>query len=346
MIERCLELSRAGMGHVAPNPMVGCVITCNGEIIGEGFHRTYGGDHAEIEALKSVKDPSLLHQSTLYVSLEPCNHHGKTPPCTKAIIESGIPKVVIGMTDPNPRVSGSGIAALREAGIEVEGPVMEAECLWVNRRFVIFHMEKRPYIILKWAQSCDGFMNVTPDIKKNGEPFWISSEPSRWLVHQWRKEEFAVLTGSDTVLNDNPRLTVRAMSGRNPVRIVLDRRGRVKGDFHVLDQDAPTWIMCSEERAEEGTLKYIRLNNDAPLKEVLLTLYNEGVQSVLVEAGANLLRAFIDADLWDEARVFSAPHPLGDGTAAPAIKGIQPRVEQIHTDILNVYHHKHPPERR
>ena len=242
-MERCLALASCGAGLVAPNPMVGCVIVCDGKIIGEGFHHTFGGPHAEVNAIGSVRDRKLLSLSTLYVSLEPCAHYGKTPPCTELIIREKIPRVVIGMRDPNPEVAGRGEQMLQTAGIQTLTGVMEKECRELNRRFITFHEQKRPYVILKWAQTSDGYIDPGRVGEPSGQPVWISSPLSRMLVHRQRSLEGAVLVGTTTALMDNPSLTVRDWSGDNPLRLVIDRTARLPKSLHLFDQQAKRWYL-------------------------------------------------------------------------------------------------------
>ncbi len=241
-MSRCLELAANGMGNVAPNPMVGSVVVYKDTIIAEGYHKEYGHDHAERMAINAVKDKDLLSESTLYVSLEPCSHFGKTPPCTDLIIESGIKRVVVATKDPNPKVQGRGIETLREAGIDVTVGVLDKEARELNRRFLVYHVRKRPYVILKWAQTLDGYIDSVRKADDPIAPVWITNDLARTLVHRWRSEEQAILIGTNTVAKDNPRLDVRDWSGRNPMRVVLDRKLRLSPDFHVFDGTIPTIV--------------------------------------------------------------------------------------------------------
>ena len=296
MMRRCLELAKLGMGHTAPNPMVGAVIVHEGKIIGEGYHHRYGEAHAEVNAIRSVKNEELLKSSTIYVSLEPCSHYGKTPPCADKIIEMGIPRVVVGSTDPHDKVNGKGIEKLRNAGIEVVTGVLEEECDYLNRRFFTYHRQHRPYIILKWAQTEDGYMDI--DRKQNPDgKYWITRPETGVLVHKWRSEEQAILIGYNTYLNDRPQLTTRHHPGNSPKRYIMARqpeRLTPIEEFTLLPDDLPTAM----ER-----------------------LYDERILSVIVEGGRKTLDQFIGAGLWDEARILTAPVRWGAGTPAPIIKG-------------------------
>ena len=296
MMRRCIELAKLGMGHTAPNPMVGAVIVHEGKIIGEGYHHRYGEAHAEVNAIRSVKDVELLKSSTIYVSLEPCSHYGKTPPCADKIIEMGIPRVVVGSTDPHDKVNGKGIEKLRNAGIEVVTGVLEEECDFLNRRFFTYHRQHRPYIILKWAQTEDGYMDIDRSQNPDGK-YWITRPETGVLVHKWRSEEQAILIGYNTYENDRPQLTTRHYPGNSPKRYIMVRQhdslSPIEG-FTLLPDDLPTAI----ER-----------------------LYDERILSVMVEGGRKTLDRFIGAGLWDEARILTAPVRWGAGTPAPAIKG-------------------------
>lgn len=296
MMRRCIELAKLGMGHTAPNPMVGAVIVHEGKIIGEGYHHRYGEAHAEVNAIRSVKNVELLKSSTIYVSLEPCSHYGKTPPCADKIIEMGIPRVVVGSTDPHDKVNGKGIEKLRNAGIEVVTGVLVEECDFLNRRFFTYHRQHRPYIILKWAQTEDGYMDIDRSQNPDGK-YWLTRPETGVLVHKWRSEEQAILIGYNTYRNDRPQLTTRHYPGNNPKRYIMARQpdslSPIEG-FTLLPDDLPTAI----ER-----------------------LYNERILSVIVEGGRKTLDQFIAAGLWDEARILTAPVRWGAGTPAPIIKG-------------------------
>jgi diaminohydroxyphosphoribosylaminopyrimidine deaminase/5-amino-6-(5-phosphoribosylamino)uracil reductase len=306
-IQRCIELAKNGLGTTYPNPLVGSVIVYNDQIIGEGWHQKAGSPHAEVHAIQSVKDKSLLSKSTIYVSLEPCSHFGKTPPCSDLIIANKIPNVVIGTIDPFAKVAGNGIKKLVEAGKNVTIGVLEKECNDLNKRFFTYHNKKRPYIILKWAQSLDGY--IAPLSKEKKEPVWITNEISRQLVHKWRSEEQAILVGTNTVIDDNPSLTTRDWSGNNPMRIVLDQNMRISKENHIFDSKAKTFIISKD------TIDF--KNNVA--SQVARYLFENSIQSVIIEGGRQTLRTFIDEGIWDEARVFIGNQFLKDGLKAPKL---------------------------
>lgn len=341
---RCLELAKNGLGNVAPNPMVGCVIVCEGKVIGEGYHQEYGKAHAEVNAIHSVRDKSLLQKSTLYVNLEPCAHFGKTPPCANLIVEHNIPRVVIGCIDSYSEVSGKGIEKLRNAGIEVTVGILENESLELNKRFFTFHNKKRPYVILKWAETIDGFIDVyRVNIKNNeiaGQPRndadnWITSPLSKQLVHKWRSEEAAILVGTTTALNDNPKLNVREWKGNNPTRIVIDLHDRLPQSLNLFDKIMPTIVFSLSKETSTNNLTYVKINNAKTLlQEVLNELYKRNIQSVIVEGGATLLQSFIDQHLWDEARVFVGNKKFTTGLKAPSLKGNLIVEELIDVDYL------------
>ncbi|MDD5185455.1 MAG: bifunctional diaminohydroxyphosphoribosylaminopyrimidine deaminase/5-amino-6-(5-phosphoribosylamino)uracil reductase RibD [Paludibacter sp.] len=316
-MSRCLQLARIGNSYVAPNPMVGAVLVCEDVIIGEGYHHRYGEAHAEPNAINSVKDKELLKKSTLYVNLEPCSHYGKTPPCADLIVRSGIPRVVIGTLDPNPKVAGRGADILRNAGIEVETGVLEEECRELNKRFFIYQEQKRPYILLKWAQTKDGFIDrIRSDVSET--PLIISNEITKQLTHKMRAENQSILVGANTVLLDNPSLTVRNWSGKSPVRIGIDRLGRIPDSFNLLDGSVPTLIFTENERANKPNLEFIQLNFEKNrLKTILKKIYERNINSVLVEGGATILKSFLEEGLWDEANVEISPRTIQEGIQAP-----------------------------
>lgn len=306
-IKRCLELAKKGLPLAMPNPSVGAVIVFNEKIVGEGFTSMYGGSHAEVNAINAVKNKSVLSKSTIYVSLEPCNHFGKTPPCTDAILEHKIPNVVIGIRDSNPKVAGTGIKKLLDAGVNVVENVLQDACYLSNIRFFTFHEKSRPFIILKWAQTKNGF--IAPKIKEKQTPFLISNEFSRQIVHKWRTEEQAILVGTQTVIDDNPSLTARDWMGKNPIRIVIDRNNRLNRQSQVFDNQSET-IVVDE--------KLIDFNQNIA-KQVASCLYKKNIQSIIIEGGAKTIQTFIDAGIWDEARVFICPGFIQDGTKAPVL---------------------------
>jgi diaminohydroxyphosphoribosylaminopyrimidine deaminase/5-amino-6-(5-phosphoribosylamino)uracil reductase len=334
-MQRCLELALLGMGDVAPNPMVGCVIVHEGKIIGEGYHEKYGQAHAEVNAIRSVQDPELLTQSTLYVSLEPCAHFGKTPPCSDLIIESRIPHVVIGTVDPFAKVSGKGIEKMRAAGIEVEVGILERECRELNRRFFTFHEKKRPYILLKWAQTLDGFIDT--DRTETQHPTWITNALSKRLVHRQRSEESAILIGTNTAQYDNPALTVREWTGNQPIRMVIDRTRRLSHNLTIFDQKSTTWVFTDAEYEDTENIKFIRLNfKQDILPQMLEELYKRDILSVVVEGGSILLDSFLSQGLWDEAFVYTGNQFFGKGVPAPRISGEVVAVEQLDECKLHV----------
>ena len=336
-IKRCIELAKNGLGTTYPNPLVGSVIVCDGKIIGEGWHRKAGGPHAEVNAVNSVKDKSLLSKSTIYVSLEPCSHFGKTPPCCDLIIANKIPNVVIGTVDPFAKVSGNGIKKLMEAGRNVTVGILEAECNELNKRFFTFHQKKRPFVILKWAESQDGFLS--PTYKEEKKPVWITNAFSRQLVHKWRTQEQAILVGTKTVLEDNPKLDARDWKGNNPTRIVLDRTGKISEDYFVKDNKIKTIIITEQENLENSS--HISFENaifDSNLPfSVLEILYKNNIQSVIIEGGKKTLQTFIDANLWDEARIFKGKNSFANGTKSPDLKGNLVSKEAILNDELLIF---------
>jgi diaminohydroxyphosphoribosylaminopyrimidine deaminase/5-amino-6-(5-phosphoribosylamino)uracil reductase len=317
-MQRCLELARKGAGFVAPNPMVGAVLVCQDRIIGEGWHEQYGQPHAEVNAIRDAIDKgneSLISQSTLYVSLEPCAHHGKTPPCDQLIIQYKIPRVIIGCRDPFPAVNGKGIDHLINAGIDVVVGVWEDECIELNKRFFCFHIKKRPYIILKCAQTADGFIG-----SGTTDRLMISGEVTNQLVHRWRSEEAAIMVGSGTVALDNPQLTNRSGTGSQPVRVVLDRELKLPTTFHVFDGNVRT-IILNQFKNDQNIVSYVQLNPQLDIvKGVCEALYKNNIQSVLIEGGARLLSLFIESGYWDEARVITNTMlKAGRGVAAPEL---------------------------
>ncbi|MBX7095045.1 MAG: bifunctional diaminohydroxyphosphoribosylaminopyrimidine deaminase/5-amino-6-(5-phosphoribosylamino)uracil reductase RibD [Flavobacteriales bacterium] len=334
-MQRALELAQSGLGLVEPNPMVGCVIVCDDKIIGEGFHHEFGGPHAEVVAIRSVKNQELLQRSTLYVTLEPCSHHGKTPPCSDLIIEKGIPHVVIANSDPFEKVNGSGIEKLRAAGIEVEVGVLAQEGKKLNKRFFTFHQKKRPYIILKWAQSADGYIDKTRD-EKNNRATKISGQQSQVLVHQWRTQEQAILVGKNTALLDNPYLTARLYSGRQPKRFVFDPHLELSSNLHVFGEEAATYILNYQKKDDLNHLYYRVIEKDNVLESLMNIFYEEQILSVLIEGGTYTLQHFIDAGLWDEARVFTSPLFIGEGIKSPQLSRTANEHYSIGEDHLTI----------
>ncbi|CAM3488056.1 bifunctional diaminohydroxyphosphoribosylaminopyrimidine deaminase/5-amino-6-(5-phosphoribosylamino)uracil reductase RibD [Zobellia roscoffensis] len=340
-MQRCLEIAKNGLGTTAPNPMVGAVIVYNGKIIGEGFTSPYGGPHAEVNAINSVTDKTLLKQATIYVTLEPCSHHGKTPPCADLIAKHGIPRVVIGLIDPHTKVAGKGIEKLKNAGSKVVTGCLEAECRAHHRRFLTFQEKKRPYIILKWAQTADRFIAPNKEERtKNPEPYWITNSYSRQLVHKWRSEEQSILVGTNTVLEDNPKLDVRLFTGKNPIRLVLDKKLKIGTDYHVLDGSIPTLVLTevTDKKLQKDSIEYRLINfNENLLEQICTILHEENITSVFVEGGSQTLQTFIDSGVWDEARVFTGSTSFGNGISAPRLKGKIKTTKSIGGDTLNIY---------
>lgn len=318
---RCLELASKAEGLTYPNPMVGSVIVHNGSIIGEGFHLKAGGPHAEVVAINSVSDKTMLKYSTLYVNLEPCSHFGQTPPCADLIISSSIPRVVIGTTDTSRKVSGQGIARLKNAGCKVITGVAEPECRRLNRRFFAFHEKGRPYITLKWAQSADGYLDVLRSENHGTKPTWITGKPERILVHRWRAAEQAILAGAGTVRADNPKLNVREWKGNDPVRLILSSSGSFSQDSAInLTRDKIVLFTDNIHADVPNAIKVILKENIPASLQIADYLFHEGIQSLLVEGGARVLTHFISTGMWDEARIFTGKSYFKDGVKAPLIK--------------------------
>lgn len=323
-IKRCIDLAKNGLPNAMPNPSVGALLLVDGVIIAEGYTSAYGGPHAEVNAITYAQNhtPELIVKATLYVTLEPCSHYGKTPPCADLVIASGIQKVVIGTIDPHAKVAGNGIKKLMEAGIDVTVGVLESQCYEVNKRFFTFHEKKRPYSILKWAETMDGY--IAPEKREQMAPVWITNQYSRQLVHKWRSEEQAILIGAQTVLTDNPSLTTRDWYGKSPLRVVLNEREDLPKDAHVFNDQAETLVIASQDPIEVGRI-----------------LYEKGIQSIIIEGGAKTLQRFIDAGFWDEARVFKGTTSFGKGTKAPVLsqKGdnITTSSQDSKEDVLTTY---------
>ena len=340
-MQRCLQLAEKGRGYTGLNPMVGCVIVHNDSIIGEGFHKKYGMPHAEVEAVHSVSDMSLLSSSVLYVSLEPCCHQGKTPPCTSLIISHKIPTVVVAVRDPNPKVGGKGIELLRSAGIEVIENVLSDDAQALNVRFFTYHNKKRPYVILKWAQSADGFLDCEPcsnDYRQN----WISNEYSTQIVHKWRAEEMGILVGRTTAQRDNPSLTTRLWDGNHPVKILIDPKLKILHDSNIYNVQSPL-VVIHDIQMETPLRKFSHvtyrgidfLNNVA--QAVLNVLFEEGINSVIVEGGRMTLDTFLTSGLWDEARIIHGKTIFKKGTQAPLLKQTPYKKEIIGCDCIEYY---------
>lgn len=324
-IKRCLQIAKNGLGTTRPNPMVGAVIVHNKSIIGEGFTSAYGGPHAEVNAVNSVKNKSLLKDSTIYVLLEPCSHFGKTPPCSDLIIKHSIPNVVIACIDDNPEVAGKGIAKLKAHGCNVVVGVLEKECKEHLKRFFTYLNKKRPYIILKWAETEDGF--IAPETKDKQQPVWITNTYSRQLVHKWRTEEQAILVGTNTVIEDNPSLTVRDYEGENPIRIVIDKSNKLDESYKIFDASAQTIRLTKNE-----------LDFNQPLaSQICRILHQQNINSVIIEGGAKTLQTFIDEGLWDEARIFIGKTEFKSGIKAPNLNGRLISEKLIKEDLLKIY---------
>lgn len=336
-MKRALELASLGLGHVSPNPLVGCVIVQGGRIIGEGWHQRFGGPHAEVNAIQQVADLSLLPEATVYVNLEPCSHVGKTPPCADLLVEKKVRRVVIANGDPNPQVAGKGISRLHSAGIEVTEGILEQEGRWLNRRFLTNMETRLPYVILKWAEDAEGMM-----ASSDQKPVWISNERSRQRVHQWRTEEDAVLVGARTAEMDDPQLNVRDWTGRNPVRIVLDPALRLPTQLHLFDRSVPTLFYNCQKSTSEENLERIQVPKKGFLAAVLRDLLIRNVGSVMVEGGAFTLQGFLDAGLWHEARIFRSATRLPGGIKAPRLNADEFMTDRTTGDVLSIYRNPKP----
>ena len=335
-IKRCLEISKLGIGTTRPNPSVGAVLVVDDRIIGEGFTSPYGGNHAEVNAISTVRDSSLLATATMYVTLEPCSHFGKTPPCADLIIKSEIKKVVIGCIDSNVLVAGKGVERLQNAGCEVIVGVLEKECKAHHKRFFTFQTQKRPFIILKWAQTLDAF--IAPKKRATQAPVWITKEVSRQLVHKWRSEEQAILVGTTTVLDDNPGLDVRYWNGENPVRIVIDKELKISANLKVYDGSVKTIFINGKSTSVKGAIFFEKINFLKPIAiQICAVLFKHNIQSLIVEGGTKTIQTFIDENLWDEARVFSGEVHFNDGLNAPILDVIPTNEENIKGDTLKTY---------
>ncbi|MES2617074.1 MAG: bifunctional diaminohydroxyphosphoribosylaminopyrimidine deaminase/5-amino-6-(5-phosphoribosylamino)uracil reductase RibD [Bacteroidota bacterium] len=329
-IQRCLQLAELGRGYVAPNPMVGCVIVHNNKIIAEGYHHAYGSAHAEVNALDQIKDKSVLTEATVYVSLEPCAHTGKTPPCAVRLVDEGVKKVVIGCADPNPHVAGKGIQILESAGIEVITGILEKECRDLNKRFITFHEQQRPFIILKWAETRDGFMA--------GRQQQISGQIAQTYLHRWRSEEMAFMVGTNTLMQDNPSLSVRHWKGKNPIRVAVDWDLKSEGNgLNFYDQSQETIILNGIKDDVVGRVEYIKLENKS-CKSIIHALYKKNIQSVVIEGGAHFLQSFIYDHLFDEIRLFTSKELLfGEGLKSPDFSADKIGSVTLDTDVLNIF---------
>ena len=332
---RALELAEKGRGHVSPNPMVGCVIEHEGKIIGEGWHQEYGGAHAEVNAIESVKNQDILTESTCYVTLEPCAHFGRTPPCADLLVSHQIKRVVIGCLDINPLVQGSGVSKLEKAGIKVQVGVLEEECKKINVRFFKSFEKQKPYVILKWAQTGDGFI-----ARENFDSKWISNEQSRILVHQWRADEDAILVGSRTAEHDDPMLNVRQWEGKNPLRLVIDRALKLDHSLKLFDGSIPTIVYNTEHDDLEANPQYVKLDQNGFLDALLSDLHQRKIQSLFVEGGTELHNLFLNQGSWDEARVFTSNTEFGSGVAAPNMELSPNETMDITGDTLNIFYNE------
>ena len=330
-------MAKNGLGTTYPNPLVGCVIVFENTIIGEGWHKKSGEAHAEVIAIESVQNKELLSSSTLYVSLEPCSHFGKTPPCADLILKYKIPNVVIGTIDPNSKVAGKGIQKLKDSGVNVTLGILEKEGNELNKRFFTFHRKSRPYIILKWAESADGF--ISPINKSEQKPVWISNEYSRQLVHKWRSEEQAILVGTQTIIDDNPSLTVRDWVGINPIRLVIDKENTIDSSYNIFDNQAKTIVFSNKEvTSNSDTIQYIKVDFDKNYTQAIVDkLFENNIQSIIIEGGRKTIQSFIDAHLWDEARVFIGGINLNKGTKAPKINNTIYSKSYLKKDTLLTY---------
>ena len=336
---RCIELAQNGMFNVLPNPMVGALLVADDIIIGEGYHKMFGSPHAEVDAINSVTNPLLLSKSALYVNLEPCCHFGKTPPCVDLIIEKKIPKVVVGCRDPFHSVAGKGIEKLINAGIQVYfDDNFSKQSRFLNRRFFTFHENKRPFIILKWAETADGFIDF--DRKEQGiqKPNWITDEQTRILVHKWRAEEQALLIGTNTAMNDNPKLNTREFSGKNPLRMILDKNLRLPHNLHIFDGSLPTIIFTEIAGVRKENIEFVEINFETVIENILAACYKRNIVSIIVEGGARLINSFIDLGLWDEARIFKGDLMYNQGIVAPKIFKLPTFQERLSNSTLSIYY--------
>lgn len=330
-MRRAIALASLGLGSTSPNPLVGCVLVKDGKIIGEGYHQQYGQAHAEVNAVRSVKDPSQIPGSTAYVTLEPCTFHGNTPPCTDLLIKHQVSKVIIGALDPHQRVNGTGVERLQNQGIEVETGLLKKEYRDLNRRFFTYYEEKRPFIILKWAQTNDGFI-----ARENYDSKWISNTQSRQLVHKWRSEEDAILVGKNTAQYDNPSLTVRKYNGRNPTRILVDLNLDLKEEGNLWNNEAPTLIFNTQLTKKEGMHEWIKIDATNYEAQLLEQLHQRKITSLIIEGGSKTLQGFINKNLWDEARIFQSTQLFGAGISAPEIDGNLIEEKNVENDTLKI----------
>jgi len=337
-MQRCLDLAHLGSSWVAPNPMVGCVIVKDGIIIGEGYHQRYGEAHAEVNAFASVKDKSQLNGATVYVNLEPCAHHGKTPPCSDLLVSSGVAEVVIGCRDSNKLVSGKGIEKLVRAGIKVQEGILERESRLLNKRFFNFHEKGRPYVILKWAQTKDGYLDRIRSNEEKGIN-WISCEETKALVHKWRSQEHGILVGKHTAMNDNPTLTVREVTGKNPIRILIDSQLQVKENINLYSDDAPTIIFNRLKDEKKDNIEWVKIK-ETSTKTILEELHKRNITSIMVEGGSRTLQYFIIDNVWDEAYVIVGDVLFHEGVKAPLLNRVPSRSHPFGTDTIYYFNRR------
>ena len=335
-MQRAIELAQLGLGTVSPNPLVGCVIVKHGQIIGEGYHQQYGKAHAEVNAVNDVLNKEEIAGSDVYVTLEPCSHHGKTPPCSDLLISLKVSTVKMACLDPNPKVAGNGKRKLEDAGIKVEVGLLGAESQLMNRRFLRFYEKKRPYIIFKWAQTADGFI-----ARKNYDSKWISNSYSRTLVHKWRAEEDAILVGKNTALYDDPKLNVRDWTGSHPIRILIDHQLQMPSSHHLLDGSIPTLVFNTQKEEVQHNLEWIKIDPGHSAGHLLHHLWERRIQSIIIEGGSKTIQQFANEDLWDEARVFSSSIKFGEGIEAPAFSGNLLDQFNVEGDSLKIIQNRH-----
>lgn len=334
---RCLQLALKGKGRVAPNPMVGSVIVHNNVIIGEGYHKKCGDVHAEVNAINSVIDKSLLSESTIYVSLEPCAHFGKTPPCSDLIISHKIPNVIIGMQDPFSKVNGLGIKRMKDSGCNIKVGSLEDKCLELNKEFITFHTKKRPYIILKWAQTLDGLIDKVRNDDDDQKPNWITNEVCRSLVHKWRTEVQAIMVGTNTAKIDNPKLNIRSWSGNSPLRIVIDRNLKLPKNLNLFDQTLPTLVLNELKNGKDNNTEFYKIKfNNTFIKNLMLLLFERNIISLFIEGGKDFLNSFINENYWDEARIFTGNSYFNKGIKAPIVNGKIISTEKLRDNTLTI----------
>jgi len=333
-MQRCLDLASLGLGQTYPNPLVGCVLVHKEKIVSEGWHQKKGEAHAEVHAIQNLKDKSILNQCTLYVNLEPCNHYGATPPCSDLIISSNIPKVVVGCSDPFEKVNGKGIERLKANGCEVIFGVLEKEAKELNKRFFTYHLKKRPYIILKWAESSDGFIAPLKINRMPKEPFWLSNETSKLHSHLWRSQEQSILVGVQTVIDDDPKLTNRKVKGSSPLRIVIDLNDRIPKNSILLNDENPTLIFSSKKKVSNKEIVVSDPKN--VLQKIMSVLFEKNIQSLIVEGGTKTIQKFIDQNLWDEARTFISTKKINDGVKSPLLNNVIENRIHLEKDELQI----------